>query len=707
MPSARARSFSTLNLEGVAVFSVSRAGSIIAFVLFGLSATQELGGQSTTTLSRQSGRGSADLANAKDREAFFDSLFVGAVRDHHVPGLVFTLVKDGRVLFLKGYGYANLEARTPVHPERTRFPVGSLSKLFTTTAVMQLHERGKLDLNRDVNSYLQEFKLDDNFAQPVTMSHLLTHTAGFEHRNIGIAARSESNVSPLGEYLAAHMPPRVQAPGRVYNYSHLGMTLAGYIVQCVSGMPFERYAAEHILRPLGMNRSSFYAAAQSDVRLATGYAYNGREYYELPPVYPHVKPAGGLVTTGADMARFMIAQLGGGKVDVESSRILSEANNSEMKARHFAHHPTMPGSAFGYYEHPVNDVRGLGHEGWIGGHTSYIHLLPDSGLGMFLATNAADAKWLQAALLQQFHDRYYPVVASDSVKQTPRSEGAALRASSIAGVYRAGSFARSGLERVGLVLLSKQIQVTDAGDGTLSMRRDESDVRLTEVEPGLFRWYWKNLPYYVLFEQDAGGRVGRLMIGLHIYERIAWYETPVAQLMIASSLILIFLSAYGALFTASAGRSTRRSPARLRSARDHPARVALLYAAAVCSLNLIFLAGMARHISFPRSHFMAFGLSPVMVALLALPILSSAMAIGMPVFASIAWKRRYWTPAMRLHFSVVTLAVLAFIPLLFHLHLIGRRALAHRDRGSIQVLAPGESESNDLAILPAFSRAVW
>lgn len=680
----------------------------MAFVLFALSAPRELGGQTTTTTApRQTGHGSADLANAKDLEAFLDSLFVGAVRDSHVPGLVFTLVKDGRVLFLKGYGYANLEARTKVHPERTRFPVGSLSKLFTTTAVMQLHERGKLDLNGDVNSYLQEFKLDDNFAQPVTMSHLITHTAGFEHRNIGIAARSESEVTPLDEYLAAHMPPRTQLPGRVYNYSHLGMTLAGYIVQCVSGKPFERYAAEHILRPLGMNRSSFYAAAQSDVRLATGYAYNGSEHYELPPVYPHVKPAGGLVTTGADMARFMIAQLGGGKVDVESSRILSEATNSEMQARHFAHSPMMPGSAFGYYEYPVNGVRGLGHEGWIGGHTSFVHLLPDSGVGMFLATNAADAKWLQAALLQQFHDRYYPVVASpDSARLTPQS-AAAQRASSVAGVYRAGSFARSGLERVGLVLLSKQIQVTDAGDGTLIMRRDGSDVRLTEVEPGLFRWYWKNLPYYVLFEKDAGGQVSRLVIGLHIYERIAWYETPAPQLMIAVSLILVFLSAYAALFTASVKRSKRSLPARVRSARDSPARVALLYAAAVCSLNLIFLAGMARHISFPRSHFMAFGLSPVMVVLLVLPVVSSVMAIGMPVFASIAWRRRYWTPAMRLHFSVVTLAVLAFIPLLYHLHLIGRRALAHRDRGSVQVPAPGESESNDLAILPALSRAVW
>ena len=172
-------------------------------------------------------------------------------------GAVFLLVKDGRVFFARGYGYSDLMKRTAVDPAKTVFRVGSVSKLFTATAVLQLAERGEVDLHTDVNRYLKTFQLEENFPAPVTLANLLTHTGGFDDRAIGIAARNAQDQAPLGEYLARSMPPRVRPPGEMYNYSSHGIALAGYIVETVSGQPFGEYVEKNILEPLEMRQSSF------------------------------------------------------------------------------------------------------------------------------------------------------------------------------------------------------------------------------------------------------------------------------------------------------------------------------------------------------------------------------------------------------------------------------------------------------------------
>jgi CubicO group peptidase (beta-lactamase class C family) len=204
-----------------------------------------------------------------DLEAWLDGFMPVALQQGDIAGAVVAVVRDGAVLLQKGYGLADVAKRTPMDPERTVLGVGSVSKLFTWTAVMQQVEQGKLDLDRDVNEYL-DFELPARFGQPITLRHLMTHTAGFAARGF----RQYADPRALGPHLrGTRAPPRIFPPGQVTAYSNYGSMLGGYLVERVSGEPFVDYVDRHVLGPLGMARSSFRRPVPEALRpdLATSY----------------------------------------------------------------------------------------------------------------------------------------------------------------------------------------------------------------------------------------------------------------------------------------------------------------------------------------------------------------------------------------------------------------------------------------------------
>ncbi len=204
--------------------------------------------------------GSHELT-AQDVEAFLDGIVPLQLEHDDIAGATISIVKDGKLLLAKGYGYADIEKKKPVSAEETLFRPGSVSKLFTWTAVMQLVEQGKLDLDRDVNTYL-DFKIPDAFGRPITLKNLLTHTPGFEEAIKDLfAVGSES--PDLGKYLKTHIPKRIYPPGTVPAYSNYGAALAGYIVERVSGRPFNDYIEESIFKPLGHDSFNFSPAAST------------------------------------------------------------------------------------------------------------------------------------------------------------------------------------------------------------------------------------------------------------------------------------------------------------------------------------------------------------------------------------------------------------------------------------------------------------
>src|SRR5215469_14515153 len=271
-----------------------------------------------------------------DFETFLDALIPSQLRNRNIAGAVISVVKDGQVLFQKGYGFADVENRKPVLPDQTLFRPGSISKLFTATAVMQLVEQGKLDLDSDVNDYL-DFAIPKTYQDPVTLRQLLTHTGGFEETLKNLFVAHESEIKPLRTYLVNEMPARIFPQGKIPAYSNYGFTLAGYIVERVSGEKFERYIENQILKPLRMNNSTFDQPLPAQLAPQMSKGYLGASKKPRDFEFVQAAPAGALSTTAADMTRFMLAFLQDGAVNGVS--ILKPETVRQMETRQFEFHP--------------------------------------------------------------------------------------------------------------------------------------------------------------------------------------------------------------------------------------------------------------------------------------------------------------------------------------------------------------------------------
>lgn len=234
------------------------------------------------------------IQNSGELEAFLDEFFAEEMEELHIPGAAIAIVKDGSILLTKGYGYADLDNQTPVTPDTTLFRVGSVSKTLTGTAAMQLVDRGLLQLDEDINQYLQDFQIPATYEQPITLQHLLTHTSGFTQQYIGIAGRTAEDKLSLAEYVKTAMPPRVRPPGQHYSYSTYDSDLVGYLIEELTGIPLEEYMAQNLLQPLQMQQSSFLQPLPPalDSNLAVGYEYEEGTYQTLPFLYLNTVAAG-------------------------------------------------------------------------------------------------------------------------------------------------------------------------------------------------------------------------------------------------------------------------------------------------------------------------------------------------------------------------------------------------------------------------------
>ena len=348
-----------------------------------------------------------------DLEAWLDGYLPAALEQGDVAGAIVMVVEDGRVLLQKGYGYADVEARRAFDPATTLFRPGSVSKLVTWTAVMQLVEQGRIELDRDVNAYL-DFKIPPYAGRPVTMRNLMTHTGGFEQSFKDLLLTDPAQVAPLGDYLRSHVPVRIFAPGEIPAYSNFGAALAGYIVQRVSGQPFDDYVEQQVFEPLGIRHASFRQPLSSASRshLARGYqlASGPPSPYEIFP-----GPAGNAIFTGADMARFMIAHLQDG--ELEGRRILKAETARLMRDTPLTLvSPAVNRMLLGFYESNRNGRRVIGHEGDTRVFHSILRLLPDENVGIFVAVNSAGrdeaGRAIRLDVSDAFIDRYFP-------RQTP------------------------------------------------------------------------------------------------------------------------------------------------------------------------------------------------------------------------------------------------------------------------------------------------
>lgn len=608
--------------------------------------------------------------NHQEVETFLDKFFAQEMPKEHVPGAVVALVKDGEILFSKGYGYADIDQKIPVVSDKTLFRVASLSKLFTDTAVMQLYERGLLDLDQDVNQYLKHFQIKNPYPEAITAANLMTQTDGSSQQLFGIAARTASEMVSLEEFIPDHMPPIIWRPGEFYSYSNMGITLLGYLVEVISKKPFIQYIDENLLHPLDMQHSSFLQPPPHSLAsdLAVGYEYQNGSFQRLPFLHLNIAPASSLSATATDMAHFMIAHLQNGRY--KNTRILEEDTVRLMHQQHFTHHPKLTGTAYGFYERRENGIRAIGHPGTLRGYSSSLTLLPEQNVGLFIATNSFNG--LYEKLVTQFFDHYYPV-QEKSAPPKPLANFAE-QARRFTGTYRYVEYPRGTLASLGAPL--GHVHVKRRSDGILIVKtpnfflsKNRVEKRLMPIEPLLFKRL--DDEGYSAFGEDLNGNITYLFnpIGSKIgaFEKLPWYETVPFQLSLAGFCAVLFLSAGITWLVRSLSHRFRKP----RFQDDRLTRLAWLVAGLVGILNLVFLIGLplvAWRIGVWK---LLYGVPTIIIALLYIPPLTTGMALGLPTLTALVWKNKNWSAIARSHYSLITLAALAFIPFLMYWNLLG------------------------------------
>jgi CubicO group peptidase (beta-lactamase class C family) len=351
---------------------------------------------------------------ADDVNAWLDGYLPYALHTGDIAGAVVAVVKDGQILTERGYGYSDVAKRTPVDPKLTLFRPGSVSKLFTWTAVMQLVEQGKIDLDADVNQYL-DFRIPPRDGKPVTMRNLMQHVGGFEEQAKDIM--SEDPKAPGFEALLKQwVPERVFAPGTTPAYSNYGASLAGYVVQRLSGEPFDDYLDKHIFVPLDMKHSTFRQPLPPELvpLMSKGYQLGSDEPRAFEIVGP--APAGSLSSPAEDMAHFMIAHLQNGEYN--GKRILRADTAEMMHNSPLTLLPPLNRMELGFFETNINGREVIAHLGDTQNFHTSLHLFLKEGVGFYVSFNSPGkdeaAGGLRGALFEDFADRYFPGDEKDS-----------------------------------------------------------------------------------------------------------------------------------------------------------------------------------------------------------------------------------------------------------------------------------------------------
>lgn len=586
--------------------------------------------------------------NAQTLATFINGFMPSQMAALHVPGAAVVVVQDDAVLFAQGYGLADLEKQVPVAINQTLFRAGSVSKLFTATAVMQLVEQGKVELHADVNDYLHSIQLPARFDRPVTVADLLLHTAGFDDVFFGMHVHKATDVQPLADFLNDHLPERYLPPGEIISYNDHGYTLAGLLVEDVTGMPFDEYMAAHILAPLQMNNSSFAQPLPPalQTRLAVGYRYDSRTYQPYAFDYINVAPAAALVAPAAEMAHFLIAQLNGGSY--AGTAILQPETVAAMQQTQFVHHPALRGRGYGFAEWRENGYRAVYHDGGNPGFLNRLLLLPAEGVGFYLTFNGdqyTSATRFHREFTTAFFDTFFP--EEGEIAPQPVAIALDRPARDFAGYYReVQAYSHDTFQK--LASLMNQFPVRAEGEQLTVFGRT-----YVAVAPKLFQS--QNGESAIAFRQDDRQST-YLFAGAGANVKVSWYEAQPVQLGLVGAFLLAFLSMLIGAFV------WRSAPGVLRSAL-----------ALVGLLNILFLAGIGVALLQMDPWQFVYGPPTIVVALLVLPLITLALTLVVIGFVAAGWRGSGWHWATHMYAMLVSVMALGF-PLFLHFwNLLGFR----------------------------------
>ena len=593
----------------------------------------------------------ANTIQDTDLEAFLDRTMKSKLKKYHIPNAAIAVVKDGKIVYEKGFGWADIQNNIPVEADTTLFRIGSTSKLITWTAVMQLVEAGRLDLNADINRYLDfeispqlEKPLQKSKAEPITMTHLMTHTPGFEDHPDMLFRLAQDELLPLDEYVKNYLPARIFPAGEVAAYSNYGTALAGYIVERLSGMPFSEYVEKNIFSPLHMNNSTYRQPPAIDPpgRMAKPYRFINGSYTEASFEYIMLEPAGSMSSTASDMANFMIAHLSGGALN--GGRILKEETLEEMHERHFTYDPALGGMTLGFMEGVFNDQEVLFHSGSTMLYNTGLYLMPEENTGIFISYSGGN-HLLHSEVFQEFMDSYYPVKAQ--ITGVPGA-GSRERAEYFTGEYQMNRKSVTTDEKIVSILSGGIIKVEVNEDGYLLVTNGGETNKFIEVGPGVYQ----NL------------RPGRTQDAFGPFHKIIFKTDPFGRVMLTTALaaLIIILITISSLIYWMIRMISGWCNSIIASGVGIGTAVTILLLFA----NL-FSSGIDPVYQLPQEAFM-----PVEGTLL-LGVVPTLMWIfsGLLVsFTVMAWWKGFWGRMDRVHYSIFTLAVIGLMGMLSYWNLL-------------------------------------
>jgi CubicO group peptidase (beta-lactamase class C family) len=595
-----------------------------------------------------------------DVEAWLEGFVPYALAQGDIAGAAVVIVKDGEVLALHGYGDADVARGRRVDPARTLFRTGSVGKLFTWTAVMQQVEAGRLELDRDVNDYL-DFRIPPRDGRPVTLRDLMTHTPGFEEAIKRLVTDRPERLATHEEYLKAWTPGRIFPPGEVPAYSNYGVTLAGYILERVSGERYDDYIERHVFAPLGMSHSSTRQVLPAALRGDVSQGYLRGSGPARPFELFGVSPAGGATTTAADMAPFMIAWLQGGESG--GARILRPETVSQTLETKRPIVPPLNSMLLGFFEENLNGRRIVGHRGDSQYFHSTLNLFADDRVGVYVVVNSTGRDGAAGTLLTEFMgafaDRYFP---APEVAGVVGAADAAVHARQMAGTYMPSRGQVSNF--FSLLGFLSQIKVTLDDEGGLlvpALRGTNGQpMRWREVSP----YFW----HQVGGKERLAARVKHGRVEMWSVDSVSpflvmlpapwWKSSAIFAPLLAVALVALTGEIVGWPVTALLRRHYRLWPA-YAGPDGRPWRLARIAAAGA----LAAIGGWAALIAQVDGNLFAF--SPALDPWIALLKIATMASCGGGMVAALwdivsGWARRRWAAR-----AASVLLALAFATLLW------------------------------------------
>jgi len=479
----------------------------------------------------------ADIYDKAEVQNFIDGIMASNMDENNNASAVVKVMKDGDVIFSKGYGYIDQENKKPVRVDTSLFRPGSISKLFTWVSVMQLEEQGKIDLDRDVNEYITSFKIEDTYpGEPITMRHLITHTPGFEDGFLGyLFIDSPERFLPLEKSLENTQPKRINPPGKISSYSNWSIALAGLIVQNISGLSFNDYVKQNIFDPLGMSHSSFDEPLPQSLldNMATAYDYGAGKYISHHYEYiSNFGPAGSLAASADDISKFAQMLINGGELN--GVRILSSDSLSRMINGGFTFDERLRGIGLGFFKWRwgPDEMNLFGHGGNTDYFASHLAMSQSDDFMIFLSVSGKGGRTTANLLIEAFYDRYFPRDTSPVMPPIDFEK----RAEQYTGTFQSWRSNFSTIEAFNR--FSRNIAITAMDDNTLLI----NNKRYVEIDQHLFR----EVDDFdtVAFIENENGEIDTLVydgVPFGPYRKVGFMETQDYATLINSVIGFIYL----------------------------------------------------------------------------------------------------------------------------------------------------------------------